>query len=287
MDDAIWLVLRGVCRGLHLAGYFCAFGAMFLPAALLRGEAVRGLKPLAWGGFGLALLAGTAWFLLQTAYFASAQSLADIVAAAPLVAMDTRFGGLLLGRLAVLLLALLLFQGNQRRLPALLGFGGVLAQAWLGHGGAMIGREGDVLLATSISHLAAAALWLGTLPALFIAIAGLPDPVTLVRRYSPLGMGCVATLLVTALIQYILLIGRPSALFTSGYGALALAKSILLALLIGIAARNYLRLVPVLPATRPALRRAVAAEMMLGLLVLLAAGLLLQLEPPAMSGMAG
>jgi putative copper resistance protein D len=283
--NEVFLVLRGICRGLHLTGYFGSFGAMFLPAALLRGVTARGLKPLAWAGFGVALLAGVVWFLLQTAYFVSAQNFADVLAAAPIVALDTRFGSLLLGRLAVLLLAVLLFQGGRPRLAALFGFGGVVAEAWLGHGGAMMGQEGDVLLVTSILHLTAAALWLGTLPALFIAVARVPDPAPLARRYSPLGMGCVATLLLTALIQYVLLIGRPTALLTSGYGALALTKTILLALLVGVAARNYLRLVPALPITRPALCRAIGAEMLLGLLILVAAGVLMQLEPPVMPGM--
>lgn len=284
MDDTTLLVLRGVCRGLHLAGYFASFGTMFLSAALLRDVAVGGLKKMAWAAFGLALLAGTGWFLLQTAYFASAQSFADIVAAAPIVAQDTRFGGLLLARLAALLLAVLLFQSNRPRPAALLGFGGVVAQAWLGHGGAMAGWEGNVLLGTSILHLAAASLWLGTLPALFLVIARVQEPASLARRYSPLGMGCVAVLLLTALIQYILLIARPAALFTSGYGVLALTKTVLLALLIAVAARNNKRLVPALPATRPALLGAIGAEIVLGLLALLAAGLLLQLEPPAMVG---
>ena len=258
---------------------------MFLPAALLRREAVQGLKPLAWAGFGLALLAGGAWLLLQTADFTSAQRFTDVITAIPIVLQDTRFGSLLLGRLAVLLLAVLLFQCNWQRFAALLSFGGVLAEAWLGHGGAMVGQEGDILLGTSILHLAAASLWLGTLPALLIAVSRVPDPASLARCYSPLGMGCVAVLLLTALIQYILLIARPAALLNTGYGALALAKFFLLALLVALAARNRQRLVPALPAARPALRRAIGAEMLLGLLVLVAAGILLQLDPPAMAGM--
>ena len=258
---------------------------MVLPAALLRREAVQGLKPLAWAGFGLALLAGGAWLLLQTADFTSAQRFTDVITAIPIVLQDTRFGSLLLGRLAVLLLAVLLFQCNWQRLAALLSFGGVLAEAWLGHGGAMVGQEGDILLGTSILHLAAASLWLGTLPALLLAVSRVPDPASLARRYSPLGMGCVAVLLLTALIQYILLIARPAALLNTGYGALALAKFFLLALLVALAARNRQRLVPALPAARPALRRAIGAEMLLGLLVLVAAGILLQLDPPAMAGM--
>jgi putative copper resistance protein D len=284
MDDTSLLILRGVCRGLHLAGYFAAFGTMYLSAVLLHGEAVPGLKRLAWAGLGLALLTGAGWFLLQTAYFASAQNFTDIMAAAPTVAQDTRFGGLLLGRLAALLLAVLLFQFNQRRMAAFLGFGGVLAEAWLGHGGAMVGWEGGVLLGTSILHLAAAALWLGTLPALLIAVARMPAPAQLARRYAPLGIGCVTVLLLTALVQYVLLIARPAELFSSAYGALALAKILLLAALMALAARNNLRLVPRLPATRPALLRAIGMETILGLLALVAAGILLQLEPPAMGG---
>ena len=285
MNEETLLVLRGVCRGLHLVGYFTTFGAMFLPPALLRGAAVPGFKTLTWAGFGLALLAGGAWLLLQTADFASTQRFAEIITALPIVLQDTRFGGLLLGRLAVLLLAVLLFQCNRQRLAALLGFGGVLAQAWLGHGGAMLGREGDILLGTSILHLAAAALWLGTLPALLVAVVSLPEPAPLARRYSPLGMGCVVVLLLTAVVQYILLIARPTALLNTGYGALALAKFLLLTVLIILAARNRQRLVPALPASRAALYRAIGAEMLLGLLVLVAAGILLQLDPPAMAGM--
>lgn len=285
MDDTTQLMLRGLCRGLHLAGYFTSFGAIFLPAILWRRGTVQGLKPLAWVGLGLALLAGVAWLLLQAAYFASAQDFADVTTAIPAVLQYTRFGNLLLGRMAVLLLAVLLFQANLPRLAALLAFGGVVAQAWLGHGGAMTGPVGDVLLTTAILHLAAAALWLGTLPALLVAVAKLPDATALVRRYSPFGMGCVAALLLTALVQYQVLIGHPAALLNSGYGGLALAKTVMLALLIVVAARNKLRLAPSLPTSHTALLRAISVEIALGLLVLVAAGTLLQLAPPAMANM--
>ncbi len=282
MDGTAQLALRGISRGLHLAGYFAAFGTMFLQAAFLRGGELRGVKLLAWAGCGVALLAGCAWFALQTAYFVSAQNFAGLISATPAVLQYTRFGALLPGRMAALLLAALLFQANRPRLAALLAFIGVVAEAWLGHGGAMPGRLGNVLLATSILHLAAAALWLGTLPALFLVVAKLPEPGPLVRRYSLFGIGCVAVLLLTALVQYVILIARPAALFASGYGALALVKIILLATLIAIAAYNRLCLTPALPASRMVLRRAIGTEILLGLLVLVAAGLLLQFAPPAM-----
>ncbi len=283
MDGTIQLALRGVSRGLHLAGYFTAFGTMFLQAAFLRGGALRGMKPLAWAGCGIALLAGCAWFVLQAAYFASAQNFTETISAIPAVVQYTRFGVLLPGRMAALVLATLLFQANKPRCAALLAFFGVAAEAWLGHGGAMPGRVGGVLLVTSILHLAAAALWLGTLPALFLAVAKLPEPGLLVRRYSPFGMSCVAVLLMTALVQYVILIACPSALFDSGYGALVLVKTMLFVALIAIAAYNRLSLAPVLPASRGALRHAIGAEILLGLFVLIAAGLLLQFGPPAMA----
>ncbi|MDR3505797.1 MAG: CopD family protein [Acidocella sp.] len=289
MDSPTGLVLRGLCRGLHLAGCFSASGTMILAATLLRGARVPGLKRLAWSGFALALGAGAGWFLLQTADFASAQGWADILKAIPIVVQDTRFGALLLGREAVLLLAALLFQAGWVCPAALLGLGGALAEAWLGHGGAMTGAEGDVLLASAILHLAGAALWLGTLPALLLALRYLPgdEAVRLARRFSPLGMACIAALLGTAAVQFVLLIGGVGALFASAYGAVAGAKILALVLLTSLAARNKFSLAPRLPGSRAALCRAVGLEIAIGLVVLFAAGLLLQLEPPAMAGMAG
>jgi putative copper resistance protein D len=286
MDSPAWLVLRGLCRGLHLAGYFSTFGTTFLAATLLRRRNVPGLTRLAWAGFALALIAGVGWFLLQTAYFASAQSWADIINAIPTVVEYTRFGALLLGRMAVLLLAALLFQRNLRLPAALLALGGVLAESWLGHGGAMEGGTGALLLAVSLMHVAAAAIWLGGLPGLYLALKTLPEAAApLALAFSPMGMICVAALLLTAFVQYWVLIGAPGALVTTAYGAVALAKMLLLASLIALAVLNRVRFTPALPSSRAAFLRSIGAEIVLGLVVLIAAGLILQLEPPAMAGM--
>ncbi len=289
MDGPAWLVLRGLCRGLHLAGYFSAFGTMFLAATLLRGKRVQGLRRVAWSSFALALIAGAGWFLLQTAYFATAQSWADIVNAIPTVAEYTRFGALLLGRMVALLLAAALFHRGWPRLAALLGLGGVLAESWLGHGAAMGGGVGALLLAVSLAHVVAAAIWLGALPGLYLALKTLPEDAaaSLARAFSPMGMVCVAALLVTAFVQYWVLIGAPGALVTTAYGAVALAKMLLLAALIALAVLNRTRFTPRLPASRGALLRGIGSEIALGLVVLMAAGLLLQFGPPAMAGMAG
>jgi putative copper resistance protein D len=287
MDNPSWLVLRGVLRGLHIAGSFGVFGTALLCATLLRGRQVRGAGIIVWASLGVALLAGFGWFLLQTGDFASAGDFSEIVAAIPIVAEDTRFGFLLLARLGALVLSAIAFQFGWHRLATIFAAGTVVAESWLGHGGAMGGTEGRILLATSIVHLLAAAAWLGTLPALYLALRRLPAEAAqgLARDYSPRGMACVAALIVTATIQYFVLIGRPAALLDSAYGLTASVKILLLAGLIGLAARNRLRLTPKLPGSRAQMLRSIRLEIVLGLCALIAAGLILQLEPPAMAAM--
>ena len=284
MDSSVWMVLRGLSRGLHLAGYFAAFGAALFGAVIMP---VPGLRRLAWCGFAVALAAGLVWFWLQTADFASTSSPSAVLAALPLVVGYTRFGWLTLARLAVLLLAMLCVQGRRWRLAAALAGLGVLGESWLGHGAAMSGVEGWFLFVCSLAHISAAAAWLGTLPALALGLCSGVSPMALAQRYSRLGMLCVAAILVTAFLQYLLLIGRVSAFFTTGYGEAALLKLVLFGALIALAARNRWRLTPALPASRVALLRATLWETALGLLVLLVAGVLMQLSPPVMTAMAG
>ena len=289
MDGPAWILLRGALRGLNIAGSFSAFGTMFLSATLLVRQNPPGLKRLAWASLGLTLLAGLGWFLLQTADFASAQNFSDILSAIPIVAQDTRFGAILLGRSAALILATCCFQAGWPRIAALIAFSTVIAESWLGHGGAMSGTIGTILLVTSIVHLTAAASWLGTLPALYLAIKRAPANTaqTLAKNYSTLGITSVAALILSGAINYGFLIGRPAALITSAYGLTASLKTLLLLALLTFATINRTRFTPNLPTTTPNLLRSITFEIALGLLTLLAAGLILQLEPPAMAMMAG
>jgi hypothetical protein len=96
-----WMWLRAVARGLHMAASFGVFGTMLLTVLLVPPEAPalhRVLRRLAWGSLGVALAAGLAWFALQTADMAGAESLGDLWPALPAVAQTTRFGQLLIGR---------------------------------------------------------------------------------------------------------------------------------------------------------------------------------------------
>jgi putative copper export protein len=151
----------------------------------------------------------------------------------------------------------------------------------------MEGLLGAVLLATSIVHLAAAAIWLGSLPALWFAIKNLPAEAAalLARHFFPIGIGCVALITVTAGIQYFFLIGQPADFISTGYGLIASFKIVGLVSLVTLAAINRTRFTPRLPASRPQLLRSINAEIVIGLFTLLAAGLILQFAPPAMAMM--
>jgi putative copper export protein len=280
-------------RGLHDAGSFVLFGTAWVAAFLVPAQLVSSLRGMVWGGFGLLLLAGFAWFVLQTADMAGARDVADFVSAAPVVATATRFGTLLIGRCAALLLALLLFQFGWRKSAALAAGLAVAAQAWLGHGGAMTGTVGDALLVSSVVHLLSGGAWLGALPALHLALRRLPldQAAALARRFSPIGMACVLGLVASGTVQTVFLVGTPRQFVNNGYGLVVCAKIFLLLSLLVLAAANRWRFTPPLlagdKAARRRLLRSVGSEICLGLLALLAAGLLLQLAPPTMAAIPG
>ncbi len=283
--------IRAAARGLHMAGSFSLFGTCGVAAFLLPAGTplLRPLKVLAWGSLLLLLLAGAVWFVLETADMAGAQDITDVWTALPVVASSTRFGELLIGRGLALALAVLLLQCGFTKPAAMLAGCAVAAEAWLDHGGAMTGPVGDVLLISAICHLACGGAWLGALPGLRLLLKRLPlaEAARAARRFSPVGMVCVAGLIGSAVVQFIFLIGSPRALFNNAYGLTALLKIVLLVALVGLAAANRYRLTPAISAgddnARCKMLRSVGAEIALGLLALLAAGLLLQMTPPAMA----
>lgn len=284
-------LVRGLARGLHLAGALSLFGVLVFRLVVARGPA-RHLSALVWASLGLALAGGLAWLVVQTANMASVSAPSAVLAALPIVLGQTRFGQLLLARLGLLVAAAILFGCGRRGwavwLALLLAGLADAAESLLGHGAAMGGAKGDVLWAAEALHILAAGAWLGALAPLMLAADSAARLAAWGRRFSLLGMVCVGTILVTALIQSAVLIGAPAYLVTTAYGRVALVKIMLLLGLIGLAAGNRYRLVPALdgaaPAAQPAARArllaSIGTELALGLLVILAAGLLLNLEPP-------
>jgi len=153
----------------------------------------------------------------------------------------------------------------------------------------MIGRVGDLLLIASIVHLASGGAWLGSLPALRLALKHLPiaQAARAAQKFSPIGIACVLGITLSAAVQFICLVCRPASLFNNGYGLIVCAKILLLLALIALAVANRTRLTPALATgaepARTQLVRNLATEIVLGLVILLAAGFLLQLTPPTMA----
>jgi putative copper export protein/mono/diheme cytochrome c family protein len=292
---------HGSIRGLHVAAAMAIFGTALLravaaPAALARSPAAvsrsldRRLIRLAWMSYAVAAIAGGLWLLMESADLAPDMSAPSVLSTIPIVLWQTHFGLLLTSRLAILLVAYLMFMKGRGASPAAAALAGVALalQAGLGHGISMAGATGVFLTSTEAFHLLSAGAWLGGLPGLFILVGTLPPDFAgiAVRRFSHLALACVIVLVVTILIQGWFLIGGLPGLIGTAYGRAALLKSSLLIALLGLAALNRFRFAPALvggmqQTGRRPLLRSLAIESAIGLVAIMAAGLLLSL-PPAM-----
>lgn len=263
-------------RGGADAAVLSTFGALLFPAWFAPARAGRG-PPIAWISFALALALTAGWTLLETvAIGGSLGALDDVL-------RSTLFGHVVLTRLALLTLAATA-AARWRWTSALLA--GLAVVTLAGHGHALAMTQGPSwLLLSGTLHLLAAGVWLGQLLPLlvFVAGAGIDDAAAAARRFSPWGAACVAVLASTALVQSSILIGSVPGLIGTAYGLVALLKLALFLALLGFAARHRFWLTPALGGARPAsarrLARSVGGEAAVGLLVVLAAGLLTSLEP--------
>lgn len=102
-------------------------------------------------------------------------------------------------------------------------------------------------------HLLAAGAWLGALPGFAFAAsaasrsgspAAFDAAVRATRRFSVLGIACVATLIATGTVNAWFLVGSRLALIGTSYGHWLIAKLALFAAMVAIAAYNRQRLSP-------------------------------------------
>lgn len=142
-------------------------------------------------------------------------------------------------------------------------------------------------------HAAAFVFWIGALPGLAERAAAGPALPTL-RRFSALALPLVAGLALSGALLALIQLGRPQALVDTAYGRLLAAKLALVALLLLLAALNRYQLIPRMAAGGAAaahgtttFRRSVAAELLLGLLILaLASGFRMTPPPRALAAAA-
>jgi putative copper resistance protein D len=137
-------------------------------------------------------------------------------------------------------------------LCALLGVIACLSFAWMGHGAATDGVLGWVHLAGDLAHLLAAAGWIGALVVFWIMLAKpLPSEaaqkalVTSLAAFSGVGTVLVAVIVASGLINSFFLVGwNPGRIIASRYGQVLIAKLLLFAVMLALAAANRFRHTP-------------------------------------------
>jgi putative copper export protein/mono/diheme cytochrome c family protein len=285
--------LLALLRGLHLAATLSLLGVVgfitwVLPAATTGGRDIATQLIGLWRVAGLAaLLTIVAWFVLQSAILADAANLNEVIAALPIVAQHTRYGGAMLLRAGLLLVVTLLAGTSGFRLySALLLIAIVLGlQGLIGHAGALGGRVGAGILASEALHLFAAGVWLGVLVPLWLSIGRLPARAgtAICERFSPIGLACVVVIAGTGLAQGSELIGGIPALIGTHYGRIALLKVVLFLAVLALAALNRLWLTDSLSqagvGAQARLRLSVAGEALLGFAIILTAACLASSVP--------
>jgi putative copper export protein/mono/diheme cytochrome c family protein len=288
-------IIVAVLRGVHLAALLSLFGTLLFlvvvaPAATTAG-AIRTrllLQRVARGSAACALLAGMAWLIVAGAAIAGTRGIAMTLHALPVVALQTQFGQWVLLRLGLLIAVLML--PLAKRLPragAIVLAGAVVAvQPLIGHAGAIGGGLGIELIASEALHLFAAGAWLGGLLPLYVAISILPVEAATAacRSFTPIGVSAVVVLAGTAVVQIAEFIGGVPGLFGTAYGHIALVKIGLFLVLLLLAALNRFvlteRIAGAAPVTaRRHMRRSIAAETVLGGLVVITAGFLASSTP--------
>ncbi|OLF54616.1 copper homeostasis membrane protein CopD [Pseudomonas chlororaphis] len=277
-----------LCRFVHFSVVLLLFGAWVFRPLLLGREAVAAVDcPLArlsrWLAW-IALASGVGWLLLITASMAGSWTSALDPATVQLVLGKTFFGRVWSGHLLLnALLALLLIARPSWPRPLTLSLAALLLAtlAPVGHGAMLDGLSGQLLILNQIVHLGCVSLWLGGLLVLLMILRQ-PGALPLERvllRFSGVGYGLVAGLLVTGLINVRVLTGQlwPTPLL-SGFALILLIKVLLVVAMLGLALFNRLR-IRHCHARLATLRASVALEWLLGLAAVAAVSLLGTLPP--------
>jgi copper resistance protein D len=264
-----------VARAVHFAATLSVAGAAFFqvfiaaPALRAGGDRTalaavvrRQLAYIAWIALPLCAISGAAWLLI-TAQSMSGVALSDVFSEDVLgrVLLQTGFGQDWIARFVLLVLlagTLVLLLSQRQTKSGWLDIGVVAlaaglagSLAWAGHAVGAEGIEGIVHPAADFVHLVAAAAWIGTLLplALLLAAAG-HDAMSVAAariatiRFSNIGVGSVALLLITGAINTWYLAGSIPALTETDYGRLLLLKIALFLVMVAVAAFNRLHLTP-------------------------------------------
>jgi len=281
-----------VARWIHVLSVSLLFGAALFPfygvskTAAASVVALRQLpRMLAWSAV-VALISGTAWFMLAVAEIGGSNFWLWVAR-------------LTLG--AVLAYLLMARHGRSRHVTIVLGSAALLVSlAGLSHDGTRSAAAAAVHIVVDVIHLVASGVWIGALFVFALMLA----PTARARsqsetqvvhdalaHFSGVGPGVVIALVLSGIANSGL-IGPQNALqsFGSAYSQVLVAKIGLFLLMLALAAANRYWLTPKLQsalalgsdtqASIHALAASIVAETALAVLVLAAVGLLGVLAPP-------
>lgn len=299
--------LYAAARVLLFASLLLLVGAVaFVVTLWPNGARNRTTRALVSGALMAAVIATAAAFVLQGAYGAglglSAAVDPDVLSAAA----DTRFGKATLIRVGLLAVAAVLLavaartgrgrrRGSEMAAMALVGLGLLGTVAASGH--ASTGRWVAFAFAVDVVHLAAAAVWLGGLALVAVAVLRQGDAEEMSRvvpRFSKVAFAAVLVIIVTGSFQSWRQVGSLDALTGTTYGRLLTFKVAFFAAMVVLAAisrswvRRHYRNAAVSPGDHaPAsatpdtrsLRRSVMAEAAAAVAVLVATALLVNAIP--------
>ncbi len=300
-------------RLLEFAGMLVLFGSsVFYVYGFAAGELERFARRHFWPPFVLPAAAVTGmvgvliWVMAQTASVSDQASDGFNPVVVWSILTEARFGRTSLLRIILLATCLLLlaaFRFSRAQWLGVAALSGitVASLAWTGHGTKDEGMAGLAHLAGDILHLISAAVWLGALvPLGALVIQAVHSDESgdgrasydALQRFSAIGIGVVAVLLASGIINSGFLVGLNfGALLNTTYGFALSVKMALFGLMLLLAAHNRYRLTPQLAqslvenrrGTFDALRDFRASlflELALALFVLAAVAFLGTLEPP-------
>ena len=279
-----------LCRFVHFIVVLLMFGACVFrlwllgaaPQPALDRRLLRITRALAWAGLG----SGLAGLVLITASMAGSWSAAWDLSTVQLVLDKTFFGQVWTWHLLLngLLVVVLMTGWKAPRLPLITVLLATLAP--VGHGAMLAGLSGQLLILNQVVHLLCVGAWLGGL-LLLVLILRQPDRTpleTILRRFSGVGYGLVAGLLLTGMINVRVLTGQwwPTPLF-NGFALILLIKVMLVLGMLALALLNRLRLDRC--EQRPgSLKASVMLEWLLGVSAVAAVSFLGTLPPMGLAG---
>ena len=281
-----------LCRFVHIGAVLLLFG-VGLFRHLLFADALRAfnanptrprLDRALHGLTGVALVSAVAWMMLTAASMADAWQGAIDLQTLTLVGAHTFFGHVWVGHLLLNLVALIVCSRGIRKAPVtllLLNTLLLLSLAPVGHGAMFDGMRGALLILNQMLHLLGVGAWLGGL-LMLIVLLGTAEDVDLKRllsRFSGIGYGLVALIVVTGMINVRALSGAfwPEPALGAFGGVLALKVLMVLCMLALAATNRHMARAETLNIAR--LKLSVVLESLFGAAALAAVSLLGTLPP--------